>query len=337
VKARRVLLLALALLGACAPSTIEEAERKGDVAWLEQNGTPDAIAALGRLADGNPKARAALETRSSFDVQALRAAWAAVVRGAPWGTAMLHAALGDPARADLAASAMAPHDARITPFLADLEQALVRLSATPLNLNVASALAAVGPATHDAVVRRMADASTRGAMCRGVASQGADADARKALLEAPQTSRDAPSCVDAVVSVAAGDDAALAWLGEKGEPGLLGAAGKDDRMPCARLHVAWTRALAARPPAIYSALVVPLGYAVKRCTAEMDGVVADAITHLPAAHAFVVEAIDPFEGYGKSLRATCAALPLIAGGGRDAAVVRERANDALNHACKPPG
>jgi hypothetical protein len=68
----------------------------------------------------------------------------------------------------------------------------------------------------------------------------------------------------------------------------------------------------------------------------MDGVVADAIVHLPATHGFVVEAIDPFEGYGRALKATCAALPAVAGG-RDTAVVKERANDALNHACKAPG
>jgi hypothetical protein len=68
----------------------------------------------------------------------------------------------------------------------------------------------------------------------------------------------------------------------------------------------------------------------------MDGVLADAIAHFPATHAFVVEAIDPFDGYGNALRATCASLPSVAGG-KDAAVVRERATDALNHACKTPG
>lgn len=329
------LLFAL-LAPACTPSTIEEAERKGDAAWLDQNGTPDAVAALGRVADKNPKAVAALEARSTFDVQAFRAAWDGVVRGAPWGAAMLRGGLADPKRADLAASAVDRHDARLVPFIGDLEQALVRLSATLQNFNVSSVLAAVGKPAHEAIVRRLGDASTRGAMCRGIASKDADADSRKALMDAPESGRDAPSCVDAVVSLASEDDATLWWMAEKGEPGLLGAAGKEERLPCARLHVAWTKALTTRPVEIYSALTVPLGYAVKRCTPEMDGVLADAIAHLPATHAFVVEAIDPFTGYGNALRATCAALPMIAGG-RDAAVVRERANDALNHACKAPG
>ncbi len=328
-------LLAALLAGACAPTTVEEAERKGDAAWLDQNGTPDAVAALGRMADKSPKARAALEARSAFDVQAFRAAWDGIVRGAPWGAEMLRGGLGDPARADLAASAVDRHDARLVPFIGDLEQALVRLSATLQNLNVAGALATIGKPAHDAIVRRLADASTRGAMCRGISARGTDADARRALMDAPESSRDSPSCVDAVVALAAEDDPTLWWMGEKAEPGMLGAAGKEERLPCARLHVAWTKALAARPVEIYSALTVPMGYAVKRCTAEMDGVLADAIARMPATHAFVVEAIDPFTGYGNALRATCAALPVVAGG-RDAAVVRERARDALNHACKTP-
>jgi hypothetical protein len=322
-------------VAACSPSSVDEAERKGDVAWLEQNGTPSAIAALGRVADASPKARAALASRSSFDVEAFRAAWAAVVRGADWGPELLRAGLADPKRADQAASAMDAHDAaRIGPFVGDLEQALVRLSATLQNLNVSSALAAVGPAAHDVLGRRLADASTRGAMCRGIASKGAAADARKALLGAPVASRDDKLCVDSVVALAVDDDPTLFWVAEAGEPGILGAAGKDARLPCARLHVAWTKALGVRAADVYSALTVPLGYALKRCTADMDGVVADAIAHAPATHAFVVEAIDPFEGYGGALKATCAALPLVSGGARDAAVVRERARDAINHGCK---
>lgn len=327
----------LLCLAGCRPSTIAEAERKGNVTWLDQNGTPDAVAALGRLADTKPKAVAALEARSSWDVQAFRAAWAGVLRGAPWGPQMLRAGLADPKRADLAASAVDKHDPRLVVFVPDLEAALDRLSASMQNFNVSSTLAAIGPAAHDAIVRRLADASTRGAMCRGIAAQDASADARKALVQVPVESRDADGCVDAVVHIAAGDEATLDWLGDHGEPGLLGAAGKLETLPCAKLHVVWTRALAARQSDEYSALTVPLGYAIKRCAAEMDGVIADSIVHLPATHTFVVEAIDPFDGYGNALRATCAALPRVAGDGRDNAVVRERATDALYHACKAPG
>ena len=331
--------MALAVLPAiagCRPSTIAEAERKGDVAWLDENGTPDAVAALGRLADTNAKAVAALETRSTFDASAWRAAWDAVVRGAPWGTRMLRDGLADPKRAELAAGAVARHDARLAQFTGDLEQALVRLSATLQNFNVSSALASIGPPAHQAIERRLVDASTRPAMCRGIASKDGEPDARAVLVAVPESARDAPSCVTAVVSIAADDDPMLGWLGEKAETGMLGAAGKEETLPCARLHVAWTKALAARPAATYTALTVPLGYAIKRCPAEMDGVLADAIAHMPATHAFVVEAIDPFDGYGKALHATCAALPMVAAG-RDGAVIRERASDALLHACRAPG
>jgi hypothetical protein len=321
----------------CAPSSIDEAERKGDVAWLDQSGTPAAVDALGRLADKDPKAEAALEARSSFDVEAFRAAWAAVRRGAAWGTTVFHGGLLDPKRADLAASAMDRHDPHLAAFAADLEQALVRLSATMQNFNVASTLASLGAPGHDAVVRRLTDPSTRGPMCRGVASPDASRESREALLTAPESARNSDSCVDAVVALAAADEAVLVWLGEQGEPGLLGAAGKEEILPCPKLHVAWTKALAKRTADVYPALTVPLGYAVKRCAAEMDGVVADAITHMPATHAFVVEALDPYDGYGKALHATCAALPLVATGAKDTAVVRERANDALNHGCKAPG
>jgi hypothetical protein len=331
-----VLGIGVLLLASCRPSTIAEAERKGDVGWLEENGTPDAVAALGRLADGKPRAVTALEGRSTFDVHAFRAAWAGGLRGAAWGPKLLRDGLGDPARADLAASGMDKHDAHLVAYLPDLEAALQRLSASMQNFNLSSTLASVGVPARDAIVRRLADASTRGAMCRGIAGKDADPDARKTLLGAPVASRDANACVDGVVHIAAEDEPTLSWLADQGEPGLLVVASKSETIPCPKLHVLWARVLSSRDQAVYSALTVPLGYAVKRCTADMDGVLADAIVHLPATHPVVVSAIDPFTGYGSALKATCAALPAVAAG-KDAAIVRERASDALNHACKAPG
>jgi len=328
--------LCCATLTACGPKTVTEAEAKGDVAWLEKNGSPEAMAALGRLADTDPKALAALEARTSFEMQPFKAAWSAVVRGAPWGAAMLRGGLGDPKRADAAASAMQRHEAHLAMFLTDLEGALVRLSASPENGNISSTLASIGPIARASIERRLTDASTRGAMCRGIASGGADADARKALIDVPEAARDDPSCVDAVVRVSADDDRVLTWMAERGEPGILGIAGKSDALPCAQLHVAWAKAFVARSPASYKELTVPLGYATKRCPAEMDGVLADTILRLPAAREVAVRAIDPFETYGDGLRASCAALVTVAAG-HDSMFVRERARDALGHACKPPG
>ena len=322
-------------MASCRPSTIAEAERGGDVAWLDANGTPDAVAALGRVADSKPAAISALAARSKFDVQAFKAAWAAGLRGASWGPKMLRDGLVDPARADLAASAMEKRDRHLLAYVPDLEAALQRLSASLQNFNVASALASAGPPAHDAVVRRLADASTRGSMCRGIASKDAAPDARRALLDAPASSRDADACVDGVVHLASEDERTLDWLADLGEPGLLVAASKSEALACPRVHGLWARVLSNRHPEVYSALTVPLSYAIKRCTAAMDGVLADAIVRLPLTHAVVVSAIDPFTGYGAGLRATCAALPAVAGG-KDPAIVRERASDTLAYACKAP-
>ena len=221
-------------------------------------------------------------------------------------------------------------------FVDPLENALVRLSASQQNGNVAGTLASAGPPAHSAVERRLVDASTRDAMCRGVASKYGDPDARGTLYAVAPASRDAPGCVEAVVRLASDDDWSLAWLAERAEPGILGAAGKLDLVPCARLHVAWVKALlAARPAAQYAALTVPLAYAVSRCPVQIDGVLADTIVHLPAARGLVVQAIDPFAHYEESLHATCAALPTVASsaeGPKD----RERAGDALTHICRAP-
>lgn len=327
--------LVLLLSGGCKPASVAEAEAKGNVAWLDQNGSTEAVAALGRLADADPKALAALQARAEFEMQPYKAAWAAVVRGAPWGTAFLRTGLTNPKRADVAASAMQRHDSHLVAFLPDLEAALVRLSASPDNVNLAATLASIGAPAREPLEHRLADASTRGPMCKGI-SAGADLDTRKVLIQVPETSRDDPACVDAVVRASVDDEAALDWMAEKGEPGILGVAGKGSVLPCPRLHVAWAKALAARPPDAYKALTVPLAYATKRCPADLDGVLADTIQRVPAAHEVVLRAIDPFESYGDGLRATCAALPSVAAG-KDSALLKERASDALSHACKPPG
>jgi hypothetical protein len=134
------------------------------------------------------------------------------------------------------------------------------------------------------------------------------------------------------VKLAGEDDDVLTWLATKGEPGLLNAAGKGELMPCARLHLVWQKALAERPPESYPALVVPLQNALKRCPAELDGVVADAITKNPATNVVTVGALDAFASYGGKLRATCAALPAAAVA-KSPPIIRERARDAIGHMC----
>ena len=81
-------------------------------------------------------------------------------------------------------------------------------------------------------------------------------------------------------------------------------------------------------------MIAYFGYAVKRCPAEMDGVLADAIVHLPATHGIVVDAIDQ-----RWLTERCAlrAQRRRWSPGADSARVKERAGDALLHSCKIPG
>jgi hypothetical protein len=128
VVARAIVVLALAVSTAvtvsCAQRTVGDAERDGDVAWLDANGSQEAVAALGRLADNSPKAVDMLNARASRDVAAYVAAWNATVRGAAWGPPLLKTGLGDPARAEEAASVMGRKDGHLLPFLPELEAAL---------------------------------------------------------------------------------------------------------------------------------------------------------------------------------------------------------------------
>jgi hypothetical protein len=80
-------------------------------------------------------------------------------------------------------------------------------------------------------------------------------------------------------------------------------------------------------------LTVALANAVKRCPAEMDGVIANTIKtksdSLPAA----IGAIDPFSPDDRDLHSTCATLPLVARM-HATPILKERATDALAHGCK---
>jgi hypothetical protein len=325
-----------ASIGGCSPVTTAEAESSGNVEWLDQSGTPDATAALGRMADHDARAAAALARRS--DPAAFQAAWSAVVRGAPWGATMIRTGLSDARRADVAASAMAHRDPRLAGFVDDLDVAVERASNSPSVHRDAPAivLASVGPIARAAIDRRLLEPSTRNTMCMGIASTDADPIARTALTETTEAGRDAPACVDAVVAAAAVDDAVLVWVAERAETGLLGAASRERTLPCAKLGRAWAGAFATRPRETYPALTVPLGRALARCTSDLDGVVADTLRRAPATHPLIVQAIDPWADYGGALRATCATLsPLLQS--KDPAAVRERASDALAHTCAAHG
>ncbi len=328
----RALLLVVLAATSCKTRTVGEAERAKDVGWLDANGSQEAVAALGRIADSDPKAVLAIDERAGRDVAAYVAAWNAVVRGAAWGSGTLRSGLADPARSEDAASVMGRKDPHLVPFVADLESAITRLAAGRNNVALASVLASVGPVGDSAITRRLDDATTRGAMCRGIASPDASADARRLLIRVPASSRDNASCVDAALKLATENDPALEWLATSAEPGMLSAAGSHEEFPCARLKPLWATALATRPAATHSMLTIPLLSSVHRCATALDPVLAEGLEHDPAAYALIVSGIDPYGSETQDLRTTCAALRPSAGA-KGSPLTRERASEAIAHGC----
>lgn len=314
---------------ACGPRNVSEAEAKRDVAWLSDHPTGDAIAALGRLADKDEKARAALEARSLTDVNVYIAAWTAVTRGAEWGSAMMRAALADPARADLAASALPRKDVRLAGFVTDLEGAISRLAAGKRAAGIAGILASIGPSAHTAIERRLIDPKTRGAMCDGIALPETSGDAKSTLLAVPIEARDHPSCVTAVIEMAATEDVVSNWIATGAEIGLLGVAAKST-LPCPRMAAIWKKALTERQPD--AAMTVPLQRTIARCASTMDPVLAEVLGSAARARPIVISAVDPFGNELTGMRATCLALRKPGPAG-ESKLVRERANDAVAHAC----
>ncbi|MDF2693465.1 MAG: hypothetical protein K0S65_1848 [Labilithrix sp.] len=329
--------LAAALLGfvlvaaACAPKSVAEAETKKDVAWLVATPTGEAIAALGRLADSDPRAVAALEARAGQDVNVHIAAWTAITRSAAWGTTFMKASLGDPSRAELAASALPRKDVRLAPFIPDLENAVVRLSAGKRGSIIAGILASVGPAAHATVERRLVDPKTRGAMCDGIALPEASGDAKSVLLAVPTDARDNPSCVTAVIDMAATENVVLDWIASGAEPGLLGVAAKST-LPCARLATMWNKALTDRPSDTHAALTVPLQRSLSRCAPQLDTVMAELLAKAPRARLVILQAIDPYGTELSNMKATCTALKAGYANGENAHA-RERAREAQSRGC----
>jgi hypothetical protein len=325
--------LVVGIAGAgCKPSSVNDAEAKGNVGYLVANGSPEAVAALGRLADKNEKARSAMKTRAENDLNAYIAAWSAAQRGARWGSELLKAGLAQPSRAELAASAMTRGDPKLAEYVPSFSGALVAAGPKEPRVIVAAMLASTGAVP--AIVERLHDPNTRANMCRGLGAPDASAAARQALLSEPEESRNDPACIDAIVGLAKSDDATLVWLASSGEPGLLSGAGKGESMPCARLAQVWTEAFVTRPPASYASLAVPLAHAIKRCPAVMDGVLDAALAKSRATAPLVVGGVDPYGPETRRLTKTCKALgsALRSMSGR----TRDRAADTLANGCKPP-
>jgi len=321
-------------LAGCQPTNVADAESREDVAWLANRETPSAIAALGRLANHSPKAREVLENRFGSDVNASIAAWTAAKENASWGAPFLRRALSDPARADVAASGMGRDDPALVPFVGDFDAALARTPRTSEGQGapLASHLASIGPSAHAAVIHSLSNPSSRGAMCRAIANPDASDDARKALVDAPESSRDDAHCVAAAVQLALKEPRFQAWLATRAESGLLGAAARGTEFPCDKLNDVWRQAIAERTPEQHAQLTVALSQAIMRCGHAMDGALAADVSTSPSARRLIVMALDPFGTAATDLPLTCKALarPI---GRVDSPLIRERTSDLLAHAC----
>jgi hypothetical protein len=242
---------------------------------------------------------------------------------------MIRGGLGDPTRAELAASAMPRKDPLLAQFIPDLDGALVRLAAGRQGSVIAGILASIGPPANATVGKRLVDPKTRSAMCDGIGLPEAAPDAKATLRSVSADGRDAPSCVADVMDMAGSDVAALDWLATTAEPGLLGAAAKGT-LACPRTAVMWKKALVERTP--NAAMTVPLNRSIGRCPATMDPVLGELLAKAPRARPTIVAAIDPFGSELAGMSATCTALKRGSANG-ESAIIRERANDAVQQGC----
>jgi hypothetical protein len=325
------MLIALVLAGSCKPQNVAEAEAKGDVKWLAENGSPEAVSALGRLADKDPKAASWLEAHATTDSAVYIAAWEATERNAGWGPSLLRSALLDTARADAAASAMKRGSPTLVQFIADLEGAVGRVEGTRPS-TVAAVLASVGAPASTVIERRLADPKTRGAMCRGIGSTDSSAESRAVLLRVSTEARNDAGCLEAVTNLALVDPKVFDWLASSGETGLLRHVGEANGMPCAKLAALWRTAIDKRPASDHGALAIPLGAAIKRCPPEMDAVLAQSLDN-PASAPLVIAGVDPYDRSTSELRATCSGLRRASLYGKIPRRSAERAQDAVLHGC----
>jgi hypothetical protein len=208
---------------------------------------------------------------------------------------------------------------------------VVRLAAGKRGSVIAGILASVGPPAHTTIERRLIDPKTRGVMCDGIALPEASGDAKSALLAVPVEARDHPSCVEAVITMAATEDVVLNWIATGADPGLLGVAAKS-ALPCPRLAGIWKKALADRSPESHSAMTVPLARSISRCTRAMDPVLAELLAKAPRARPPIIQAIDPYGTELAEMKDTCDALKQGHTNG-ESALARARASEALARGC----
>jgi len=303
------------LLG-CTPTSVGDAEKKKNVAWLEGNASPEAIAALGRLADGDKAAQDALANASKATASNAKmdggaggldvdlAIWGGVERNASWATDMTKTLLADKFRMDEMASAMKRGAPQLKTFVPDLDAAL----SNGCGISCGAAIASIDdPAATTAITKRLEDGKTRDSICFGIGTAEATKAARDVFMKEPATARDAVQCGGAAVAMATRDDAALAWLAQTAEPGLLRGV---HTMPCARQVPLWSKVLTSRDHGTFGALVGALEDSVQQCPKELDATLAGALGTDVDSQTLVLASLG--SSNARELKMTCAAAPAAA-------------------------
>jgi len=310
------------MLLACTPSSVSDAEKKGDVSWLEHEGSSESVAALGRLADEDKSAQRALESiakRSengqtveggAGEVDVYLAVWAAVERKQAWATAMMKSALASTTRDDDAASAIKLGSPELAGFVPELEAAIER-GCGRCALALASAS---GPPAEAAMTRLLAGKGTRDAMCAGIGGDQASKGAHAVFMRAPVASRDAASCPGAAARMANHDDVALAWLGQTAEPGLVRTAGASEAISCPKLARVWSEVFTTRDRATYVSLETAMKDAVGRCPKDLDGALAVALAGDADSQALAVSGMTPTDTNKATFPRACAVIGDVARG-----------------------
>ena len=321
----------------CEPSSVEDAEARGKVAWLARQNSVAAVAALGRLADSDERAVEVLEERAEAgSTSTFVAAWEATRRGAAWGPPMLKEALGREAVAEKAALAMGRGDAKLALFLPELEAALVALEEKGhRGLPVATLLASAGDAAEASVRARLGDGRTRGAMCQALQAPEASPAAHRALYAVTPSARDHAACMEVVLRRAEVDEAALQWLGAEAEPGLVGEASESPRVACDKLRALWAVAFARRSALDAAGLEVPLAAALRRCPRELDGEVSRCLRKQMAWRETILGALDPRGPLASTVPLTCVEVANVSKG--DTPRAQERAEELTRGGCRRGG
>lgn len=315
---------------ACAPASVAEAEAQRDVSWLDANGSRDAMEALGRLADHEPRAASALAKRKG-NADAYHAAWLAHTRGARWGDDMLHAALASPDELAIAVSELPSKDPRLGDFAEDLEKGIGSAAAEPAAAAVA-VLASLGPTAKPQLIRLLDLETTRAVTCTGLASADIAADSRLALTEAAAAARSVPVCQKALFGHAEKDNVVLEWLGTRGEPAVLRAA--VDALPCAKVAQLWDRSFASSRTD-FAPLEPALTASAARCPQPVDAVFARALPTHKHVRISVLRAMEAESAQAERLEGACRQLPRLAHGRAIDAEVRALAERVQKSSCTP--